>query len=271
MIDHQAQLDSVTAVHKASGVVLDIFLKIDMGYGRAGVPPQTEAAQTLITATLDLSKSGACHFLGLYCHAGQSYSGSSRVTALNYLNTEFQTLLTTSKLVQPFLNYPLVLSVGATPTTTSIRNLLVEDSNLHSEETSAITAIKSTISSIRETGCKLEMHAGVYPVLDVQQLSTHALPSSGAQAVTFDDIAITVVAEVASLYPGRGAGGTIEALIGAGTLALGREPCKAYSGWGILTPWNRPGASIPVTADEYTGWIVGRISQERKRSPSYSA
>jgi len=73
---------------------------------------------------------------------------------------------------------------------------------------------------------------------------------------------LTVVVEVASIYPNRGASNSTEALIAAGTLALGREPCKAYPGWGIPTPWNRPGSDIPTSPEEHSGWIVGRISQE---------
>jgi len=80
--------------------------------------------------------------------------------------------------------------------------------------------------------------------------------------VTLDDIALTIIVEVASLYPKRGANSTTEALIAAGTLALGREPCKAYPGWGILTPWNCPGTETPASPEAQSGWIVGRISQE---------
>ena len=108
------------------------------------------------------------------------------------------------------------------------------------------------------------MHAGVYPILDLQQLAVHALPST---SISWSEIAVTIVAEVASLYPGRGDGGSTEALIAAGSLALGREPCKAYSGWGILTPWNMTSGENTVlnsksTVEEHQGWQVGRISQE---------
>lgn len=104
------------------------------------------------------------------------------------------------------------------------------------------------------------MHAGVYPTLDVQQLATHVLPDSMLQ---WDDLAITVMAEVASLYPRRGKNGTTEALISSGSIALGRETCKAYIGYGVLTPWNRPGVDVPAKGpEEMKGGTVGRISQE---------
>jgi len=81
--------------------------------------------------------------------------------------------------------------------------------------------------------------------------------------LTWDNLALTIIAEIASVYPGRGKNGETEALIGAGTLALGREPCKAYPGWGIVTPWGRQGVQMPVgDVAGYEGWGVGRISQE---------
>ncbi len=76
-------------------------------------------------------------------------------------------------------------------------------------------------------------------------------------------MALTIVSEIASLYPSRGANWTTEALLASGSLALGREPCKSYSGYGIISPWNRPDAREPKEGpEEYTGWYVGKVSQE---------
>jgi D-serine deaminase-like pyridoxal phosphate-dependent protein len=121
----------------------------------------------------------------------------------------------------------LVLSVGATPTTTSIRNLLAQESALTTAEQTAIAALRGSIQEIKNKDCEIELHAGVSPVLDVQQLATHALSSP---VMSWSDLAFTIMAEVASIYPGRGKSGHSEVLIAAGSLALGREPCKAYSG-----------------------------------------
>ena len=112
------------------------------------------------------------------------------------------------------------------------------------------------------------------PTLDLQQLATHA---RGPSLMTADDIAISVLAEVASVYPGRGRDGTTEALVAAGTLALGREPVTTttttttttsgtdYSAWGAVVPWGRAGHNPvpgPGFPREHGGWQVARISQE---------
>ncbi|KAL5314521.1 hypothetical protein ACEPPN_017161 [Leptodophora sp. 'Broadleaf-Isolate-01'] len=265
MVDHLDQLLNVTTLRELSGNAPSVFLKIDMGGHRAGVAPQTTACSILISSLLDLEEAGTLHLLGLYSHAGQSYSSSAASDALDFLRQEFEALLVTAielKAASP--SHPLVLSVGATPTTTSVRNLLLDTSTSPSAEQEAISALRATISLIRSNGCTIEIHAGVYPTLDVQQLSTHALPTTGPHAMlTWDDLAFTVVAEVASIYPGRGKNDTLEVLINAGIIALAREPCKAYPGFGIVGPWNREGVNNPRTGPEtHTGWTVGRISQE---------
>ncbi|KAL2063758.1 hypothetical protein VTL71DRAFT_5563 [Oculimacula yallundae] len=271
MVDHLDQLPNVIALHELSGNAPSIFLKIDMGGHRAGVAPQTSTCSALISSLLELEKAGKLQFLGLYSHAGQSYSSSAASDALDFLRQEFEALLVTAiELRTASPSHPLVLSVGATPSTTSIRNLLLNE-NTTSDSTAelsptqkAVSALRATITMIRANQCSIEIHAGVYPTLDIQQLATHALPTTGPNAMlTWDDLAFTVIAEVASIYPGRGKNGTAEILINAGIIALAREPCKAYSGFGIVTPWNREGVSPPSTGPEtHTGWTVGRISQE---------
>lgn len=265
MIDHPAQLPSAVAIYKNTSIAPQLLIKIDMGANRAGVVPHTEACSQLISSILSLEASGTTHLLGLYSHAGQSYTSSNRADALDYLRQEFEALLVTAEAVQSASpNKNLVLSVGATPTTTAIRNLLIDNEDTPAEEGKAIASLRGTIEAIRNLKCNIEIHAGVYPTLDLQQLATHALPMDGPHAMlTWNNLALTIVAEIASLYPGRGKGGSLEALVGSGTIALGREPCKAYSGWGIVSPWNRPGVRMPLSGPEnYLGWKVGRISQE---------
>ncbi|TAQ88109.1 hypothetical protein B7494_g3567 [Chlorociboria aeruginascens] len=263
MVDHHLQLPTIIAIYENSGIAPNLFIKIDMGGHRAGVTPQTEAASKLITSVLELDTKGIAILYGLYSHAGQSYSSSNRATALDFLRQEFESLLVVADTMLSISPSKIViLSVGATPTTTSIRNLLISYENAP-EDAKAIAALKGTIETLRSMNCSLEIHAGVYPTLDVQQLATHALPTEGPDAMlTWDDVAITILAEVASLYPGRGEEGKGEVLIGAGSLALGREPCKAYPGWGVLSPWNRGTEMQRKGPEEIQGWVVGRISQE---------
>ena len=146
-----------------------------------------------------------------------------------------------------------VLSVGATPTATSIQNIGTQRTGASQliKQMANLKAEVSRVSQIHE----IELHAGVYPFLDLQQLATHASPSALGTELSTADIAVTILSEVASLYPNRD---TPEALLAAGSLALGREPCKSYPGWGKVTSWNTTAADTKNSS----GWMLGRISQE---------
>ncbi|KAK4241555.1 putative serine dehydratase domain-containing protein [Achaetomium macrosporum] len=271
MIDHPSQLQPLAAITRLSAHRPLIFLKIDTSYGRAGVTPSSQACAELIDAVLAAEREGTCILHGLYSHAGHSYAARDGVEdVLGYLEREFTGLAEVARLIKAKATTDegekkeLVLSVGATPTATVVQ----QSGFLREGQGGRMREVEKLVKQLRREGFALEVHAGVYPTLDLQQLATHARDPS---LMTADDIAISVVAEVASLYPGRGANGTTEALINAGTLALGREPVadkgkvpgQDYSGWGFLMPW---GLKNPVPGPEFPrvheGWQVGRISQE---------
>ena len=151
------------------------------------------------------------------------------------------------------LDCGFILSVGATPTATSIQNVS-EDQRQTSPLNDQIAKLKIVIEQVHQSH-EIELHAGVYPLLDLQQLAPHASPSPLGSDLHTADIALTILAEVASVYPKRDKS---EALLAAGTLALGREPCQSYRGWGKVTPWITEAANNGQTS----GWMIGRISQE---------
>lgn len=101
--------------------------------------------------------------------------------------------------------------------------------------------------------------------MDMQQLATRARPLQSSinptkSLLSFSDVGLRILVEVASLYFERG--DRPEALIAAGSIVLGREPCKSYDGWGVVSPWpDQLGPHYDPEAAK-TGWIVGRISQE---------
>ncbi|PTB62363.1 hypothetical protein BBK36DRAFT_1172560 [Trichoderma citrinoviride] len=168
----------------------------------------------------------------------------------------------------------LVVSAGASPTALAVQNLVAgggggEAAAAEEEEEAgppelqqAAKELAELFGAVKDKGHAVEIHAGVYPTLDLQQLAAH---SAAASRLSWRDIALTVVAEVHGVYPGRGANGTDEALIGAGGLALGREFCKAYDGMAVATPWGRRGAGAKMPegdVEDFEGWTVGRFAQE---------
>lgn len=88
----------------------------------------------------------------------------------------------------------------------------------------------------------------------------HSLNKPGQSLLSYPDLGLRILVEVASLYPDRTE--RPEALVAAGSIALGREPCKSYPGWGVVTPWPTKSGDHYDPESNKTGWIVGRISQE---------
>jgi D-serine deaminase-like pyridoxal phosphate-dependent protein len=246
MIDHPDQLKALRRYATLAGSPASIFIKADAGTARAGLSPASSEMQHLVRTASDLEEAGVIVLQGFYSHAGHSYGGSSPDDAMEMLMHEISTGIEAAKVRTSVTgSAPLTISVGASPTILSVQNLF------SSSETPASKQLASLLQSASQN-FTLELHAGVYPLLDMQQNATHARPSPTS------DIALTVLAEVSSLYPDR-TPGKPEALISAGCLALAREPCKDYPGWGVVTPWG-------FTAEDYdleqNRMIVARISQE---------
>ncbi|KAI1821587.1 putative serine dehydratase domain-containing protein [Xylaria intraflava] len=273
MIDHIDQVKLLTSLASKSGNPPLVFLKVNIGSNRAGVPPNTPECAALIRELLLSETVGSAIFWGVYSHAGHSYGSRKDWEAMGVLGVEFAGLHDVARAVQAERpTHPLVLSVGATPTVTTLQH-----PDFHTDGTTnggasdgAVTAqIKDLIARMRADGLTLEVHAGVYPTLDVQQLAAHA---RDATSLNPSAIAVTVLAEVSSIYPGRGANGTSEAIVNAGCIALGREPCEDkgevkgqhYNAFGIVMPWAGvrnvvPGPEFPAV---HGGWQAARLSQE---------
>lgn len=276
MVDHPDQIDLVDGYAMDMEHKIGVFIKIDTGYHRAGVLPDSPECDALISRVLESEGNGKCFLHGLYSHASHSYNGQDSQDAISVLCDEFEGIYHVARSRLSGRARPLVLSVGATPTATAVQNPGVDSAS--SEDSPETKRLRDMMAAMKVDGFALEVHAGVYPTLDLQQLATHA---RGQSLMTHDDLALTILAEVVSLYPGRGQNDTTEALITAGSLALGREPVQGgrdYAGWGIMTPWRSPMditlaqsrgevlPEYPVPGPEFPkgfkGWEVGRISQE---------
>ena len=260
-------LDGFTKFHEClslspEAVELGVFIKIDTGYERAGVKTSSPAFPALVQSIVAKTQEpgSKCFLKGFYSHFGHSYGGSSEDDAAMGLNEELVGLETAIKAVPGDFTGKLVLSVGATPTATAAQNMLVSSSP-------RVDEFKQVLARLQREHT-VELHAGVYPLLDCQQVATHARPAmtsgeatSAFQPLSKSNVGVRMLVEVTSVYNERG---KPEALVSAGSLAMGREPCKSYPGWGIVTRdlGNSSAKHIYDEREGRTGWIVGRISQE---------
>ncbi|OCB90100.1 hypothetical protein A7U60_g2658 [Sanghuangporus baumii] len=214
-----------------------VFIKVDCGDKRAGIPAASPDFEAFLTRVIS---SPAVSIYGFYCHQGGSYASTSLEEASGFLSRELEAANAAVGLALAILagspggttstSAPFVLSVGSTPTT-------------HAATAETRLKLKQELNGV------LELHAGNYPLLDLQQLNT--------SLITPDRIAQRVLATVVSYYPGRGTNGEDEALVDAGAIAMSKDrgPIEGFG--------------------EVIGkkWRLSRVSQEHgiltKTSPAF--
>ncbi|CAM1502509.1 Fc.00g044930.m01.CDS01 [Cosmosporella sp. VM-42] len=257
LVDHASQLDHLSRFFEQAGFPAGVYLKIDTGYHRAGLPPSSINKDNLVASLMNLESQGKANFIGLYSHSSLSYNDSTPKQAMANLEGEIHGCLDALKNNKSLFSQDkeITISVGASPQVTSVENL-VGQKGASSEDANHLRHTMRKVMTERPSGfhTRLELHAGVYSILDVQQLSTHSRAHLGDYE---DEIAVSVVAEVCSVY-NNGERQQPEALVAVGVLGLGREPCVSYEGWGIV---DRESYSLNGSNLERR-LIVKRISQE---------
>jgi D-serine deaminase-like pyridoxal phosphate-dependent protein len=205
----------------------------------------------LLEKVLQEERLGHARLIGVYSHSSLSYAATSPEEAISYLKTEIEGCgRALRQHASPLPDRELVISVGATPQVVSAQNLLHEEESL-APDAKALKSLLGDPSAQIGGRVRIELHAGVYTLLDMQQLATNEKRAGSFE----EEIAISVIAEVCSVY-NEGERDKPEALVAAGTLALGREPCKSYPGWAVVGNWRRESGTGGARL------IVERISQE---------
>ncbi|WPG97962.1 hypothetical protein R9X50_00074500 [Acrodontium crateriforme] len=261
--DHPAHIKYLDQVEETTWPgQIPVFVNVDIGYHREGVAADSKQLAEIGYA---LAASQRAHLGGMYTHFGSSYGVSSPAEALRDLGIELEGLKKGAVEFLKCSSMPdakngqaskVVLSIGASPTATAAQNI--------TENTKGAEEYRALIQSISES-FDVELHAGVYPLMDMQQLATRARPETSVAdptktLLTFKDLGVRTLVEVASVYPDRGE--KPEALIAGGIIVMGREPCKSYPGWGVVSAWPHASGQVYDPEGSKTGWIIGRVSQE---------
>lgn len=202
---------------------------------------ESDGLKSLVSVLLN---SPVVSIFGFYCHAGDSYASTNVTEASSFLTTEMQAVNSAATMALSLIDNlkgvssaykqrsPFVLSVGSTPTAHS----------------TSFDGLPAAAVARELTGGELEIHAGNYPVCDLQQLHTGL--------ITTKDVAHRVLASVISYYPGRGVDGADEAMCDAGGIAMSRDTGPS-GGYGDVVPWiNGNDSTQPCE------WRLGRCSQE---------
>jgi D-serine deaminase-like pyridoxal phosphate-dependent protein len=120
MIDHEDQLASIEAFRAKEDKKKpwEIFIKVDCGYHRAGIPPESPRMKTLI---LRAERSAAVSIHGFYCHGGHSYHSQTPDSAAAVLQQEVGEALKAAEMMTK--KTAIVISFGATPTAHVVKTL----------------------------------------------------------------------------------------------------------------------------------------------------
>ena len=120
LIDHPVTLTFLEEELKSCNQSAFVFLKVDCGYGRAGVLPDSNQALLLAQK---MHKSPHIEFSGLLTHAGHSYDCRSKDELKGISKQERNSVLRlASRLRQANIPVPCI-SIGSTPTMSVVQNL----------------------------------------------------------------------------------------------------------------------------------------------------
>ncbi len=113
LLDNAETLHALQNFHAADGIVFDVFLKVDSGYHRAGVDPDSPESVRL---AVDLATSPAVRFRGLLTHAGHSYNSKNPEEIRKTASQEKESLTRLRAQIPHPGAANLVRSIGSTPT-----------------------------------------------------------------------------------------------------------------------------------------------------------
>lgn len=148
---------ALSAAAQRVGVKVDVYLKVDCGYGRAGVDPEGPA---LIELAQRIGERSHLRFAGVLAHAGHSYKARGKAEIMAVANAERDVMVAAAaRLAARGIAVPTV-SIGSTPTASHVDDL----TGIH------------------------EVRTGNYAFYDVMQV---AIGSCAA-----DDVALSVLAAV---------------------------------------------------------------------------
>ena len=120
LIDHEATLEAMEALARAEGVTFSAYLKVDCGYHRAGVDPESDDAMQL---ALRLHRSSHVEARGLLTHAGHSYLGKTPAEVRAVARQESSVMARFAHKLDSAGARPAEVSIGSTPTMSVVDSL----------------------------------------------------------------------------------------------------------------------------------------------------
>ncbi|KAI5480484.1 hypothetical protein MNV49_000637 [Pseudohyphozyma bogoriensis] len=208
----------VEALNSFGDDVWSVFIKVDGGGTRAGLPPNSEGMDALLKAALASTK---INVFGFYCHNGKSYKSTTAKEAGSFLTGEIAAVNDVAASALKILggkepSTPWVLAMGSTPAAHAVGE----------------AAFPAKLHGV------LELHAGNYGVLDGQQAYTGQIKST--------DIAGLVYTRILSSYPHRN-----EVLCDAAAIAMSLDGAPKGTFGDVIKPESCVGWQLVRMSQEH--------------------
>ena len=164
LIDHEFMVDKLAEQCARQQQKLSVLIKIDCGYGRAGLSPHDV---NLVPLAHLITQEPWLNFEGILTHAGHAYDCVNFSEIKTVADQEYQAIITARDILQAHNIQVNTVSLGSTPTATAFEHI------------PGVT----------------EMRPGNYALFDLFQASIGSCSPS--------DIALSVISEVIAFYPQR--------------------------------------------------------------------
>lgn len=164
---------------RVGGERLHVWLKIDCGYHRAGVDPNSPLAEELVRA---LSESKPLIFDGILTHSGYSYNAKSRKEILTYAERERSVMVEFAERMRAKGYEIPFISIGSTPAMAVTENL-AGISEIRPGNYAFYDYTQAMIGSCSVGDCALTVFASI---ISHQPGASHFLTDAGALALSKD-------------------------------------------------------------------------------------
>lgn len=203
--------DQLNDAAKRANVHLNLFLKVDCGYHRCGVEPNTQEATEI---PRKISNASNLRFAGILTHAGHSYSCQTKSELVALAQYERDVMTYFAETLRKEVGQVPIVSIGSTPTITSIDHLNGID----------------------------EVRPGNYIFFDAFQATLGSC--------SFDDCALTVLASVVHRSNGEGDRRKVIIDAGAIALSKDRGPVGLNPECGYGKVLDLTGEDLNLTVNE---------------------
>jgi len=180
VIDGSEAKGHLDKVCRTAGRKLHVWLKVDCGYHRAGVDPESEEAERLVQSLVD---SDVLLFDGILSHSGHAYHARNRQEILPIAQQERDVMVGFAERMKA-KGYPIpAISIGSTPAV-SVIDRLDGISEVRPGNYAFYDYTQAMIGSCGVGDCALTVLASV---ISHQPGASHFLTDAGALALSKDE------------------------------------------------------------------------------------